>query len=196
MEWLKLNDHRELYIQISDKVRVRDYVLEKTENPKILNKIFRIYDSSSEIVVDDLPAKFAIKTNNNCGGNFFCSSKDSFDAEMRIEFDKLLNGTSSSKRTDKPATTASYRKSSCQFHGNKFPGIEFQQLKSFILNRRRFGTQDESMFGMRLGRYFHQAASGQALQQRTETADGVAIVGFLAVGFAFGRLGDLRLFDR
>ena len=63
VEWLKLNDHRKLYIQISDKIKVRDYVLEKTENPKILNKIFGIYDSSSEIVVDDLPAKFAIKTN-------------------------------------------------------------------------------------------------------------------------------------
>ena len=91
MEWLKLNDHRELYIQISDKIRVRDYVLEKTENPKILNKIFRTYDSPSEIVVDDLPAKFAIKTNHNSGGNFFCLSKDSFDAEIRIKIDKLLN---------------------------------------------------------------------------------------------------------
>ena len=91
VEWLKLNDHRELYIQISDKIRVRDYVLEKTENPKILNKIIRIYDSPSEIVVDDLPAKFAIKTNHNCGGNFFCLSKDSYDAEMIIKIDKLLN---------------------------------------------------------------------------------------------------------
>ena len=102
MEWLKLNDHRELYIQISDKIRVRDYVLEKTENPKILNKMFRIYDSSSKIVVDDLPEKFAIKTNNNCGGNFFCSSKDSFDAELRIEIDKLLNTNYGSKKAEWP----------------------------------------------------------------------------------------------
>ena len=51
------------------------------------------------------------------------------------------------------------------------------------------------MLGMQLGRHFHQAASGQALQQRAETADGVAIVGFLAVGFMFGTVGDLRVFD-
>ena len=103
--------------------------------------------------------------------------------------------TSSSEQPDKPATTASCRKSVCQLHGNKFPGIEFQQLKSFILNRRRFGAQDETMLGMQLGRHFHQAASGQALQQRAETADGVAIVGFLAVGFMFGTVSDLRVFD-
>ena len=52
------------------------------------------------------------------------------------------------------------------------------------------------MFGMRLGRYFHQAASGQPLQRRAETTDGVAIVGFLTVGLTFGTLGDLRIFDR
>ena len=52
-------------------------------------------------------------------------------------------------------------------------------MKNSILNRRRFGTQDERIFGMQLGRHFHQAAGGQALQQRAETADGVAIVGFL-----------------
>ena len=33
VEWLKLNDHRKLYIQISVKIRVRDYVLEKIKNP-------------------------------------------------------------------------------------------------------------------------------------------------------------------
>ena len=102
LEWLKLNDHRELYIQISDKIRVRDYVLEKTENPRILNKIFRIYDSPSEIVVDDLPAKFAIKTNHNSGGNFFCLSKNSFDAEMRIKIDKLLNTKYGSRKAEWP----------------------------------------------------------------------------------------------
>ena len=43
-----------------------------------------------------------LRQTNNCGGNFFCSSKDSFDAEMRIEIDKLLNSNYGSKKAEWP----------------------------------------------------------------------------------------------
>ena len=90
LEWLKLNDHRELYIKLADKISVRDYVVSKTENSKILNKIHGIYNSTSEIIVDELPSEIVIKTNHGSGGKFTCNSKELFDAEMKKKLDRRL----------------------------------------------------------------------------------------------------------
>ena len=61
LEWLKLNDHRELHIKLADKISVRDYVVSKTENSKILNKIHGVYNSTSEIIVGELPGEICDK---------------------------------------------------------------------------------------------------------------------------------------
>ncbi len=39
IEWLKFNNHDKLLIRLCDKLAVRDYVLEKTRNPRLLNRI-------------------------------------------------------------------------------------------------------------------------------------------------------------
>lgn len=90
LEWLKLNDHRELYIKLADKISVRDYVVSKTGNSKILNKIYGIYNSTSEIILDELPGEIVIKTNHGSGSKFICYSKDLFNTEMRKKLDKCL----------------------------------------------------------------------------------------------------------
>jgi len=87
IEWLKLNDHRELYIQFCDKLAVRDYVLERTGDPCIFNKIYGSYDRAENIPIDKMPDKFVVKANHFSGGNLICHQ----DTLKRLECRDMLN---------------------------------------------------------------------------------------------------------
>ncbi len=39
IEWLKFNDHSSIFVKLSDKLAVRDYVLEMTQAPMLLNRM-------------------------------------------------------------------------------------------------------------------------------------------------------------
>ena len=72
IEWLKLNDHRRSFIQYCDKLAVRNCVLERTGDSKILNLVYGSYDRAEDIPVDDLPNRFVVKANHYSGGNLLC----------------------------------------------------------------------------------------------------------------------------
>ncbi len=74
LQWLKLNESNDLVAICADKYEVRNYVL-KYGNPKILNTLIAVYESTDEIEWDELPDKFAIKCNHGCGYNIVTSNK-------------------------------------------------------------------------------------------------------------------------
>ena len=69
LEWLKYNDHRDIFVQLCDKLSVRDYVIEKTGNDNLLNQIYGVFSQTCDIPYDDLPEKFVLKTNHWSGNS-------------------------------------------------------------------------------------------------------------------------------
>lgn len=74
-QWLKLNYHNNLMTTCADKWEVRDYVLSKGY-PTILSRVFGVYDSFSDIPIEELPNKFVIKATHGSGWNLICHDKN------------------------------------------------------------------------------------------------------------------------
>lgn len=64
--WLSLHDRTPLKTLCADKYRVREY-LEKAGFASILNELYGVYHSTSEIDFSTLPKKFVLKTNHDSG---------------------------------------------------------------------------------------------------------------------------------
>ena len=61
IEWLKLNDHRTVHQRLTDKIAIREYVINSTGNPNLLNALHGVYSNAHEIPIDELPSKFVVK---------------------------------------------------------------------------------------------------------------------------------------
>lgn len=76
----------------ADKVLVREYVKE-CGLEYLLPEIYGVWDSVKEIKIDNLPKKFALKTNHACGGDYYLLCKDKkkilWDAELK-KFEEAL----------------------------------------------------------------------------------------------------------
>lgn len=68
------------FTEYVDKVRVREYISEWGLK-EYLPTLYGVWKKGSEIEPNDLPEKFALKTNNFCGGHLFCTNKEEFDFE-------------------------------------------------------------------------------------------------------------------
>ena len=90
LEWLKLNDHRKVHQRLVDKFAVREYVINSTGNPDLLNALHGVYSSADEIPIDELPSKFVIKANQWSGGNFICINKDDFNSEVKKRLNRCM----------------------------------------------------------------------------------------------------------
>ena len=92
IEWLKLNDHRKVHQCMTDKIAVREYVINATGNPGLLNSLHGVYSNAHDIPNDELPSKFVIKANQWSGGNFICTNKDDFNAKVKDKLNRYMNG--------------------------------------------------------------------------------------------------------
>ena len=90
IEWLKLNYQRELLIKITDKLASREFVVEATGVPSVLNRIYGVYDCTGEIPFHELPERFVIKTNRWSGDVWVNRGGQSADIFQLEKFDKLL----------------------------------------------------------------------------------------------------------
>ena len=92
LEWLKLNDHRKMHQRLVDKIAVREYVINSSINPDLLDALHGAYSSADEIPIDELPSKFVIKANQWSGGNFICTNKDDFNSEVKDRLNRNMKG--------------------------------------------------------------------------------------------------------
>ena len=80
LQWLKLNDRRDIYRKMVDKYEVRDYIAE-TIGEEYLIKCYGVYDSVDDIDMDALPASFVLKCTHDSGSVEICRNKAAFDMD-------------------------------------------------------------------------------------------------------------------
>lgn len=78
--WLNRYWQPQLKADCADKLKVRNYVIEKGLE-HILIPVLGEYADADEIDFDILPNQFVLKCNHGCGYNLFCRDKHTFDKE-------------------------------------------------------------------------------------------------------------------
>ena len=89
IQWMKLYDHNQKYIKITDKLGLRDYVrtcIGERYNVPIIG----VWNSSKEIPIDSLPSKVVFKCTHDCGSFIVYSRyKDNWQ-KIRKHLDNCL----------------------------------------------------------------------------------------------------------
>ena len=80
LQWMKLNDHNELYHTLADKYEVKKYV-ENLIGSEYVIKTLGVYDSFDEIDFNSLPDRFVLKCTHDSGGLVICKDKSKLDKE-------------------------------------------------------------------------------------------------------------------
>lgn len=80
IQWLKMNDHREEYVIIADKIAAKEYVAERIGKEYIIPTL-GVYDNFDDIDFSKLPNQFVIKCNHDSGGLSICLDKKNFNIE-------------------------------------------------------------------------------------------------------------------
>ncbi|MDD7306757.1 MAG: ATP-grasp fold amidoligase family protein [Peptoniphilaceae bacterium] len=80
LQWLKLNNRKDIYTRMVDKVRVKDYVREKIGDQFII-KTLGVWDRFDDIDFDTLPNQFVLKCNHDSGNYIICPDKAKLDKE-------------------------------------------------------------------------------------------------------------------
>ncbi|WP_287829134.1 ATP-grasp fold amidoligase family protein [Bacteroides sp.] len=89
LQWLKLYDRNPIYVNLVDKVKVKEYV-ENVLSSDVIIPTLGVWKSFEEIDFSKLPNQFVLKTNHSGGntGVVICKNKASFDyvgAKKRLE---------------------------------------------------------------------------------------------------------------
>jgi hypothetical protein len=87
MQWLKLYDHNQDYINYVDKIEARKIIAEKI-GEEYLVPVLGIYNSIEDINFDKLPDRFVLKCTHDSGGVVICNDKNNFDirkAKKKLE---------------------------------------------------------------------------------------------------------------
>ena len=81
LQWLKLNDHRDIYTVMVDKYRSKEWA-ETIIGPDCIVKNLRHWSSVEDIDLSGLPERFVLKTNHDNGGVVVCTDRAAFDLEL------------------------------------------------------------------------------------------------------------------
>ena len=84
LQWYKLYYRDELMTCCADKHSVREY-LSGRGYQELSCKEYGVFDRPEDIVFEDLPEKFVIKTTNGSGTNIICKDKNSFDVTKAVK---------------------------------------------------------------------------------------------------------------
>ena len=88
--WIHIFNRDDLTTRCTDKFLVREYI-ESCGLGHILNEIYAVYDSPSEIDLSTLPKEFFLKCNHLSDGNIWCKDKEKFDLmKTQKKLSKLL----------------------------------------------------------------------------------------------------------
>ena len=74
IQWLKINDRKEIYTKMVDKYEVKNYVADVIGKEYIIPTI-GIYNKLSDIDLSKLPDKFVMKCTHDSGGLIICKDK-------------------------------------------------------------------------------------------------------------------------
>lgn len=90
LQWLKLNDRKEIYTKMVDKYEAKKYVAEKIGEEYIIPTI-GVYNNFKEIDFDKLPKQFVIKCTHDSGGVVIVKDKEKMNIEKtRKKINKCL----------------------------------------------------------------------------------------------------------
>ena len=86
LNWLKLYDRQTKYIQMVDKVAVKDYVASVIGTEYVIPTI-AVWDKPEDIEWDKLPNQFVLKTNHDGGGHgiVVCKDKAHLDKSLALK---------------------------------------------------------------------------------------------------------------
>jgi len=82
IQWLKLHNfpYNRLVIQCADKYRVRDYIIQKGMENRLV-PLIGSWEKVEDIDWDVLPNKFVLKCNHGCAYNIICDDKKKFEID-------------------------------------------------------------------------------------------------------------------
>lgn len=80
LQWLKLHDRNPLYTTLVDKYAVKGWVAERI-GAEHVTPTYGVWENVEDINLDDLPKRFVLKTNHDCGGIAICRDRSTFDFE-------------------------------------------------------------------------------------------------------------------
>ena len=96
IQWYKLYYRNPYMQQCADKYTVREYVKSKGLG-SILNELYEVFETPSQISFDKLPDRFILKLSNGSSTNYVCDEKSNYNIEdIRNKFKDFMNQTGSS----------------------------------------------------------------------------------------------------
>lgn len=81
LQWLKINNRKDLYTILVDKYAVREFIKETIGEEYLIPLVGGPWNSPDEIDFDALPDQFVLKCNHDSGGLSICRDKSKFDFE-------------------------------------------------------------------------------------------------------------------
>lgn len=78
LQWLKLNDRKQLYTKMVDKYEAKRYVADKIGDQYIIRN-YGVWEHFDDIDFSALPRKFVLKCTHDSGGIVICTDKCQFD---------------------------------------------------------------------------------------------------------------------
>ncbi len=86
LQWIKLNDTRELFVQHADKIDVRGFIREHIGEEYVI-PLYGVYADFSEIPLQELPLPCIIKTNHDSGNYVIVRNLDSINwSKVKYDF--------------------------------------------------------------------------------------------------------------
>lgn len=90
MQWLKLNDRNNEYMNMVDKFKVRDYISHLLGDEYLI-PLLGVWNSFDDINFDDLPNEFVLKCTHDSGGIVICKDKSKINmADVKLKINKCL----------------------------------------------------------------------------------------------------------
>ena len=80
LQWLKLHNRNPLYNTLVDKYAMKKWVADNIGGEYVI-PAFACWESADDIDISDLPERFVLKTNHDCGGVVICHDRATFDLD-------------------------------------------------------------------------------------------------------------------
>lgn len=81
LQWLKLNERKDIFTVMTDKYLMKDYVREKIGSGHTFPTL-QVWEKANEINLDNLPEQFVLKCNHDSHSIQICKDKKRFDLNL------------------------------------------------------------------------------------------------------------------